>query len=263
MLIVSDVHGAFDALRSAAQRKTTLLVLGDLVNLTDYRSGEGITADLLGPEFARRAAEARGAGDYQRMRELFRESVGDRIEEFRAAYEERVIEQYLETRAALEGGTGFVTYGNVDRPSLLREYLPEGFRFVDGEKVEIDGLTFGFVGGGTSTPLGAEGEVTDEDMTDKLAAMGPVDVLCSHLPPAVAPLHTDVVTGREERASQPILDFIRRHSPTHHFFGDVHQPKATTWRVGGTVCVNVGYFRATRRPVEFDPQALDPASRSA
>ncbi len=263
MLIVSDVHGAFDALRSAAQRGSTLLILGDLVNLTDYRSGEGITADLLGPEFARQAAEARGAGDYQRMRELFREMVGDRIDEFRAAYEERVIDQYLDTRAALEGGTGFVTYGNVDRPSLLREHLPDGFRFVDGDVVEIEGMTFGFVGGGTTTPLGAEGEVSDEDMATKLNAMGPVDVLCSHLPPAVAPLHTDVVTGRQERASQPILDYLRRHGPAFHFFGDVHQPQATTWRVGKTACVNVGYFRATRRPVEFHPMELDPPSDPA
>ncbi len=253
MLIVSDVHGAFEALARVARSGQALLILGDLVNLTDYRSGEGITADLLGPEFARKAAEARGAGDYHRMRELFRETVGDRVDEFREAYEERVVDQYRQTREALTGGRGFVTYGNVDRPALLAEHLPDGFRFVDGEVVEIEGVRIGFVGGGTSTPLQAEGEVSDEAMAAKLAAVGPVDVLCSHLPPAIAPLHTDVVTGRQERASVPILEYLHEHRPRVHFFGDVHQPQATRWRVGPTSCVNVGYFRATRRPVEFVP----------
>ena len=61
-----------------------------------------------------------------------------------------------------------------------------------------------------------------------------------------------VVTGRLERGSGPILDYLREHRPSFHFFGDVHQPQASTWRVGSTVCRNVGYFRATRRPVIFD-----------
>ena len=57
---------------------------------------------------------------------------------------------------------------------------------------------------------------------------------------------TDWVDSEE---SQAILDYIRRHRPPFHYFGDVHQPQATTWRVGATVCRNVGYFRATGRVV--------------
>src|SRR5690606_25716908 len=101
------------------------------------------------------------------------------------------------------GGRGFVTYGNVDRPEMLREYLPEGMRFVDGEIVEIDGLRFGFVGGGIATPAGGAGEVSDQEMEAKLDGLEAVDVLCSHLPPAVEPLHRDVITGRPERSSRP------------------------------------------------------------
>jgi Icc-related predicted phosphoesterase len=124
--------------------------------------------------------------------------------------------------------------------------------FIDGEAVEIGGLRFGFIGGGTATPMAGAGEVTDDDMARKLEAIGPVDVLCSHLPPALEPLCTDVVTGRRERSSQPILDYLRANQPIRHFFGDVHQPQASTWRVGQTICQNVGYFRATRRPVVFE-----------
>ena len=99
-------------------------------------------------------------------------------------------------------------------------------------------------------------EVTDDEMRSKLSTLGEVDVLCSHLPPAVEPLYRDVVTGRLERGSQPILEYLNDVQPPFHFFGDVHQPQASTWRVGKTRCRNVGYFRATRRPVRFDPEEL-------
>jgi Icc-related predicted phosphoesterase len=256
VLLISDVHGAFEAMRRVASAGETLLVLGDLVNLMDYRTGEGITAELLGIDFARRAARARAAGDYVGMRELWSEAVGDDWAAFRASFEEKLLEQYAATRAALEGADAYVTFGNVDRPRLLMEHLPEGVRFVDGEVVELEGVKVGFVGGGVSTPLNAEGEVSDDEMRSKLSRIGAVDVLCSHLPPAVEPLHRDVVTGRLERASVPILEYLGDLKPRFHFFGDVHQPQASRWRIGPTVCRNVGYFRATGRAVRFDPREL-------
>jgi Icc-related predicted phosphoesterase len=256
VLLISDVHGAFDAMRRVAATGETLLVLGDLVNLMDYRTGEGITADLLGVEFARRVARARAAGDYAGMRALWGEAVADDWEPFRARFEQSLLDQYIATREALTGANAFVTFGNVDRPRMLVDHLPDGVRFVDGEVVVIEGLRVGFVGGGVSTPLGAEGEVSDEEMRTKLDRIGAVDVLCSHLPPAVEPLHRDVITGRLERASTPILEYLLDAAPKFHFFGDVHQPQATRWRVGVTVCRNVGYFRATQRAIHFDPSRV-------
>jgi Icc-related predicted phosphoesterase len=255
MLLVSDVHGAFDALAAAASTGEPLLVLGDLLNLMDYRTGEGITADVMGIDFAREAADARARGDYAHMRSMWRDRVGDRSAEIRERYTEAAEAQYREAAEALRGANAYVTFGNVDRPSLLRASLPEGVRFVDGESFEVEGVRIGMVGGGIATPIGAEGEVSDDDMREKLARMGPVDVLCSHLPPDVRPLHHDVVTGRDERASQPIREYLLEHRPQRHFFGDVHQPQALTWRVGETICRNVGYFRATRRVVRFEPDS--------
>ncbi len=253
MLLVSDVHGAFDALGAVAASGETLLVLGDLLNIADYRTGEGITADVLGIDFARAAAVARAAGDYATMRRLWMERVGDDLAAFRDAFDRQVEAQYSAAGAALaEATNAYVTYGNVDRPDRLRAHLPENARFVDGEVVEVEGVRIGIVGGGIATPLGAAGEVSDEDMSAKLDALGPVDVLCSHLPPAIPSLRRDVVTGNLERASDPILAYVRRHQPSHHFFGDVHQPQARRWTLGRTTCVNVGYFRATRRAVRFE-----------
>jgi Icc-related predicted phosphoesterase len=253
VLLISDVHGAFEAMARVAAGGETLLVLGDLINIMDYRTGEGITANLLGHEFAMETARARSRGDYVEMRNLWARRIGDDWASFRDAFESEVEIQYQATRAALAGSNAIVTFGNVDRPRMLREHLPAGVRFVDGEVIEIEGVSVGFVGGGIATPLGAEGEVSDDDMAAKLESLGPVDVLCSHLPPAIDPLHRDVITGRLERASHPILEYLRRHQPRFHFFGDVHQPQATRWMVGATDCRNVGYFRATQRAVRFEP----------
>lgn len=257
MLVLSDVHYALDPLRRVVETGETLLVLGDLVNLTDYRTGEGAVAEVLGLEFARASAEARGTGDYRQLRALWTGEIGDRADEVREAIGNAIEGQYLEVAEVLEGGHGYVIHGNVDRPALLERVLPSGWEYVHGQVREVGGLRIGFAGGGSPTPLRAEGEVSDEEMTRILEGLGPVDVLCSHVPPALRPLQTDVVTGRVERGSGPILDYLRRHRPRLHLFGDVHQPQASMWRVGRTRCRNVGYFRATGRPFRLEPGRLE------
>jgi Icc-related predicted phosphoesterase len=255
VLIVSDVHGAFEPLASLARSDETVLVLGDMLNLMDYRTGDGITSDILGRDLALRIARARAAGDFGGMRAIWAAAIGPDGDDFRKQFDARALGQYQEMRRALEGTAGYSTFGNVDRPGQLREHLPEGWRFIDGEVLELEGWRVGVVGGGVSTPLHASGEVTDEDMRRKLEAIGPVDILCSHLPPAVRPMHLDVVTGRTERASTPILEYILEHRPAYHYYGDVHQPQAARWRIGPTSCRNVGYFRATHRPVRHEPRS--------
>lgn len=252
MLLVSDVHGAFEPLKSVVAEGQTLLILGDLINLIDYRTRKGIIADVLGPQFGARVANHRASGDYQAMRDAWGEVAGERRDEVRALIRQAIEAEYTLCQEALVGAVGFCTYGNVDHPDLLAAVLPESMKFVDGEVHEIEGFKVGFVGGGIATPMGAAGEVSDEAMARKLDALGPVDVLCSHLPPQVDPLCTDVITGRRERSSAPILEYVERFQPDFHFFGDVHQPRALTWRVGKTKCRNVGYFRATGRAVRFE-----------
>lgn len=258
MLFVSDVHGALGPLSRLAKTGETLVILGDLVNLTDYRSGEGAIADALGMDFARSAAEARAAGDYAEMRSLWDERVGDRMEEVRQSIGDALHHQYERVGEALEGGHGYVIHGNVDRPEALEEALPEGFRYVHGEALEIDGLVFGFAGGGVSTPIQAAGEVPDEEMRGMLSGLGRVDVLCTHVPPAVPALRRDVITGRPERGSDPIREYLLDSQPRFHFYGDVHQAQAATWRLGKTRCFNAGYFRATGRYLRLDAGGVQP-----
>ena len=65
-----------------------------------------------------------------------------------------------------------------------------------------------------------------------MAALGAVDVLCTHAAPAVPQLSYDVIGGRCKH-SEAVLGYLLAHGPRWHYFGDVHQPQAVSWRVGG------------------------------
>ncbi len=169
MLLVSDIHGAFSALARVAAAGETLLVLGDLINFVDYRTTDGIMAEIFGSEFVAQVAAARGRGDLDTNRRLWVRHAAGREDEVRAKVAELVAEQYERCREALAPARGYVTYGNVDWPERLQAILPPGCRFVDGEAVEIEGITVGFVGGGAPTVIQARGEVNDDLMESKLA----------------------------------------------------------------------------------------------
>ncbi len=254
MNVVSDIHGAFEALRRVVQAGEPTLILGDLINFVDYRTGAGVVSDLFGVEFVGEVRRLRAANDFDGSRQLWREKAATMGVDLREAITEHVGLQYEQCREALEGGESYLIHGNVDSPDLLTAHLPAGAFYVQGQVKEIEGWTVGFAGGGAATPLAAPGEVGDEEMESLLDALGPVEVLCTHVPPAIEPLAYDTVTGRPQRSSRPILDYLRRHRPRYHFFGDVHQPRATRWQVGATGCRNVGYFRATGRAHQLEPK---------
>ncbi len=258
MIFVSDIHGAASALARVVGLGEPLVVLGDFINLTDYRTGEGAVAEVLGLDLAKESARSRARGDYTRMRALWVEAAGEDAERVRGAMAEVYRRQYQEMAEALTGGEGLVIHGNVDRPSMLVDMLPPGYKYAHGMTVELEGLRLGLVGGGVPTPLKAEGETEDEEMEALLDELGPVDVLCTHIPPALGSLRHDVITDRDERGSLPVLRYLETHQPRFHLFGDIHQPQATAWRVGRTMCHNAGYFRATGRYLRLDEAGIQP-----
>jgi len=248
MLLVSDVHGAWPHLRAAASRGEPLLVLGDLINLVDYRTMDGILAETYGKAMVTEVSHLRAAGEYEAARGVWRTARAGRADEIDERFNSLLVDAYRQAAAALKGCEAYVTYGNVDTPTLLAQMLPDGSRFVDGEAVQIEGVEVGFAGGGIGPDFGAPGIVTEEEMAIKLERLRGVEVLCTHAAPAVRQLSGDVVAGASKQ-SEAVLQFLLDHRPALHYFGDVHQPQATAWRVGRTWCRNVGYFRATGRPV--------------
>lgn len=247
MLLVADVHGAFEALAAVARLGEPLLVLGDLLNFFDYRTHDGLLADVTSREFVADLSRLRNVGDMEGSRRLWVEYHEGREDELRDAFAEAIHASYAAAADALRGSDSYVTYGNADRPDILEASLPEGSRFLDAEVVEIEGVSVGFAGGGVPG-IGVPGEVDEEVMRAKLDALAGVDMLCTHAAPAVTALSRDVIGGRLKQ-SEPVGEFLLRHRPRWHYFGDIHQPQAITWRVGATVSRNVGYFRATKRPV--------------
>ncbi len=249
MILIADVHGASDKLRRlVAELDEPLLVLGDLINFTDYRTYEGILADLAGRDFVQQLVELRMAGEFDEARKLWRQSSRGNEDELRRRHVELVEAAYLDIGSALDGAEAYVTYGNVDRIEVLTRHLPTGNQFVDHGRFEIEGWVVGIMGGGVMSGLEVPGELTESDMEERLEALGAVDILCTHVAPAVPTLQRDVVGGMC-KGSAAVLSYLERYQPRHHYFGDVHQPQATRWWVGETLCHNVGYFRATGRGI--------------
>jgi Icc-related predicted phosphoesterase len=246
--VVSDVHGRVDGLARAGDGADALVCLGDLLLFIDYADPTGgILGDLFGPDAVRRYVALRTAKQYDAARDFTRElwaTVGsDRDSVVLTA----VRRQYAEMFAAFPTPT-YVTYGNVDMPNLWPEFARDGVHVLDGASTMLDGWSFGFVGGGLKSPMRTPYERTDEEFAAKLAEVGAVDVLCTHIPPAVPELTYDVVARRFERGSAALLDVIRATRPRYVLFGHVHQPLQSRLRIGRTECINVGHFRGLRRP---------------
>ncbi|MBB5933438.1 metallophosphoesterase family protein [Streptomyces zagrosensis] len=250
--VVSDVHGNSRDLGTAGEGADVLVCLGDLVLFLDYADhSRGIFPDLFGIENAHRIVALRTARRFDEAREFARmlwAEVEERSGGSReAAVEVAVRRQYAELFAAFPTPT-YATYGNVDIPALWPEYTGAGTTVLDGERVEIGGRVFGFVGGGLRTPMHTPYEIDDDTYAAKIAALGEVDVLCTHIPPNVPELCYDTVARRFERGSSALLDAIRATRPMYALFGHVHQPLARRMRVGATECVNVGHFASTGTP---------------
>ena len=246
--VVSDVHGRADALARAADGADALICLGDLLLFLDYADhGQGIFADLFGEQAASRYVELRTAKRFDEAREFSAGLLAGRPESRSSLFEAAIARQYAGLFAALPE-PAYLTYGNVDVPRMWNGYLKPGHHVVDGGRVEVGGLTFGFAGAGLISPYRTPNEIPAAEFAAKLDAVGPVDVLCTHIPPAIPELLYDTVARRMETGSQALLEVIRQTQPRYAFFGHVHNPLVQRVRVGRTECVNVGHFRATRVP---------------
>ncbi|GAA1019313.1 metallophosphoesterase [Acrocarpospora pleiomorpha] len=250
--VVSDVHGRADALARAGEGADALICLGDLLLFVDYADhSQGIFPDLFGADRASEYVGLRTARRFDEARALSAALWAERGGDPREHIEIAVRAQYAEIFAAMPT-PAYLTYGNVDLPRLWTEYARPGHQILDGQTVEIGGLTFGFVGGGLRTTYRTPYEIDDEEYARKVDALGHVDVLCSHIPPAVPELLYDTVARRFERGSEATLAAIRRIQPRFALFGHVHQPLARRTRIGRTECVNVGHFRGRGTPFTLE-----------
>jgi Icc-related predicted phosphoesterase len=247
---ISDLHGAVEHLGAVAAGCDALLVLGDLINVLDYRTWDGILVEVFGRDQVVRAAGLRAEGRFDEARAAMRDRPIDATEA-RERFMDLARQEYRRVFARLPPET-YVTFGNVDLPDLMLEVKPPSVRFVDGEVVRLGGLTFGFVGGGISTPLGIPGEVSEQEYGAKIERLGPVDVVCTHMPPRIPWFTYDVVARKFEPGSAALIEYVQVHQPRYALFGHVHQPLVDWGNIGETDLVNVGHFQAHGRGFTVD-----------
>jgi len=243
-------------LSRAAEGADAFVCLGDLILFLDYQDpSRGIFADLFGADHARDYIDLRTANRYAEAHELSsaawsRLGMTDRDERW-SVMRAMVGAQYEELFAAMPA-PAFLTYGTVDVPALWSELLRVGHTGLDGQTVDVSGMRWGFVGGGLVSPMRTPNELTEADFAAKVAGLGPVDVLFSHVPPALPDLCYDVLARRFEVGSRALLDYVVAVQPRYHLFGHVHQPLVARTRIGRTEAVNVGHFNGSSRPFILD-----------
>lgn len=252
--VVSDVHGAFDALPAAAEHADLFICLGDILLYLDYDDPtQGAFAEVFGPQVTAEYIELRRRKEFAAARNLTAqawEQLGGSSDP--AARMQRfgpiIDRQYREFFEVMPSGS-VMTFGNVDVPALAAAHIPATVDVIDGAVVERGGVRFGLVGAGLRSVYRTPNEIDEDQYAQKIADLGPVDVLCTHIPPAIPALTFDVVARRFEVGSQAIRSLIERTQPRYALFGHVHQPLARRFRIGRTECLNVGHFRNRRRPL--------------
>lgn len=253
--VISDVHGNAEALSRAGEGADALIVLGDLLNFADYQDhSAGILGELFGSENVDTFARLRREGSRDEII-TFSRMLWEGLQDASGALDEAIRGQYTRLFAALTTPT-YVIPGNVDAPGLWPEFTGPGIHSVDGEVVELGGLRFGFVGGSllpddaTPNPQAVWQPYLRQraEFDDIVAGLSQVDVLCSHIPPAVPELTYDVFARRPELGSQALLDRVLTDRPRWSLFGHVHQPLSARVRIAATECCNVGYFKLSGTP---------------
>lgn len=254
--VVADVHGNVEALARVAERAERLVVLGDLLDYVDYADpGAGILGHLFGPTRVAHFSDLRAAGDFARLRR-YNDELWSSVPDAAAVLAGMVQDRY---RAIVDilPPDALVTLGNVDVAAQWRLAAGDRWPSRDAEVVDIDGIRFGFVAGGArrtaARPPTRDADawtpyVRDaDDYASSVAALGRVDVLCSHVPPRLPALRYDTVPAHLEMYGPGLLDYIDTAGPAVALFGHVHQPHARRRRRGRTECINVGHFRRTER----------------
>lgn len=256
--VVSDIHGNIPALARVAARAEQLIVLGDILDYVDYHDpGEGVLGAVFGAERVRPFVALRSAGEFEALHR-YNQSLWESIADPVGTLTGFVADRYRQVLSAV-GPNTLLTLGNVDVAAIWKQVAGKEMPYLDAQVVTLAGRRFGFVAGGASRRTrSVQGRIWQPlvrpaaEYAAAVAAIGPVDVLCSHIPPDIPALRYDTVPGRLEMAGPGLLAAIDEHAPSLALFGHVHQPLAGRALRGKTECINVGHFQHTEAPFVLD-----------
>ena len=169
--IVSDVHGAADALAAAGDGADMLICLGDMLLFLDYADHtQGIFAELYGAEHAREYIALRVERRFDEARQLTAgiaaRLTDERGTDLRTLTDEAIRKQYAAMFGAL-AEPAYLTYGNVDVPRMWNGYLKPGHQVIDGGRAVVGEVSFGFAGAGLISPYRTPNEIPQLEFAAK------------------------------------------------------------------------------------------------
>ena len=254
--VVADIHGAHEKLRRRIDPDLPLVVLGDSLNLLDFRTFDGVLLKVLGKRklagilmtFTTRGKKAA----IERADRLFFQNE-DAVRRTR-----EIVEEEYSKLAEVLPERAWVIHGNVDYPDLLVQAVGET-RYVRGGNREIGGRRVAFVAGTPSYhfAMNLPGELSDERFRANLSAIEPCEVLLSHYTPRIEDVMYDTVARKPWGGSRRLVGFCREHEVALHLFGHVHNPRRRIVEHGPTRFVNVGGFRYNGRVGLLDTETLE------
>lgn len=241
--VISDVHGAYEALAAQLGPDDTGVLLGDYLNLIDFRTFEGILSQVYTREQIIFALMEFAKGRKELARRSIRDIAGGTSVQSQRV-RELIVQGYDDFFSSLPCRC-FVLYGNTDDPALLKQLSTGDVEIVDEAVVTIGEERFGLVSGTPHGPwtVGLPGEMDPEEYAKMVGSLGPVDVLCTHCPPAIPELTWDRLANRDEVGSADLLDYLDEYQPRLHYFGHVHNPAASEAYRGRTRVINAGFFK--------------------
>lgn len=257
---MADVHGNFEALARAGDGADLLLILGDLLDYVDYHDPSGgILGAVFGAERVRPFTALRTRGDFPGLH-AYNQQLWAGVPDPAGAIEDIVAQRYRRVVEVVPEHT-WLLLGNVDVASTWSAVAPPRLRGLDAETRTLAGVRFGFVAGGSGRPGAVIRQGASpwrpfvrsaDDFQAAVDSLGPVDVLCSHVPPQLTPMRYDTVPARLEMYGPGLVEYIDRFQPKLALSGHVHQPLSRRLRRGRTECVNVGHFQRSGRPYVLD-----------
>lgn len=247
--IVSDIHGEYEAMRQQLNPRDVVVMLGDYLNLIDFRTLGGILAQVYSREEIIAALSALAKGDREVAGKAIRQIVSSGDNKPRKV-RDLMRESYSEFFASIPC-KAYMIYGNTDSPEMMRELAPSNIEIVEAGVFDLQGLRFGLVSGSPFGPwtVGLPGEIEPERYRNLVESIEAVDVLCTHCPPAIPDLTFDTVANRDEVGSISLLEYVETYKPSYHYFGHVHNPRASSFERGGTRFINAGFFKERRKVI--------------
>jgi Icc-related predicted phosphoesterase len=244
--IIADIHGEYDALADQLDPDDTAVLLGDYVNLIDFRTLEGILSEVYTREEIIQVLTILARAKGESARKQIREAAPGSPDKY-DKLNQLIMDSYRRLFESIPCRC-YMIYGNTDDPQVMREHAGDEIEVIEAGVVDLDGQRFGFVSGSPRGPwtIGLPGEMATEEYDRLISTLGPVDVLCTHYPPAVEGITFDTLANRDEAGSDALVAYIEEHSPAHHYFGHVHHPRVVEAVFGSTRLANAGFFREHR-----------------